>query len=475
MDPISRRALLFSLAATLVIGLAAFRVIVATTGGSLVWSDGLAYFFHARSLVIDGNSDITNEFDEFDHRYPADRIGSSLMDSIRKNVSRNSQGLIVSPWPIGMGLVAAPFYAAGYLAESMVARWQNREPDSYGLIPQYFFALSSLVFGWLGFWSTYLCCREIGDKSQSYVATFAVVLGSPAVFYIFVNPSMAHAVSFGICATFTLLWLRQWMRAPTVRVMAVLGFLLGLLIAIRLQNAIFGTLLAALVIRQVASSGWSRAIGLALAGIAACVAPLSALVLHSLAYSGAHVSLGIQQNSIAVIGNYPINIKSPFFWDVLFSCRHGAFNWTPVLALGTIGLLYCVRRKMWAVPLLIVFLLNVYLIGGIGIADPSGKIPTFETSNWNDHWKGGTSFGMRYLTEVTPIFAIGLAALLNLFFRTAFIKAFSQLVLITMIVWNGLLILAYGLNTVSRTHCVTYSERWAGVLQALTKVERNVR
>jgi hypothetical protein len=475
METISRRALLLSLVATVAIGLIAFRVTVATTGGFLVWSDGLAYFFHARSLVLDANSDITNEFDEFDHRYPAGRPSSAVMDSIRRNVTRNDQGLIVSPWPIGMGMVAVPFYAAGYLVESLTAGFQNRNPDSYGIIPQYFFALSSLVFGWLGFWATYLCCREISDRSRSYLATLAVVFGSPAVFYIFVNPSMAHAVSFGISAVFVLHWLRQWLREPSMQLMALLGFILGLLIAIRLQNAIFGALLAALVIRQVPFSGLIRASKLAVVGFATCILPLLALALHSLAYSGSHASLAIQQNGIAVIGNYPIHLMSPFFWDVLFACRHGAFNWAPVLALGTLGLICCAPRRLWIVPLLIVLVLNVYLIGGIGIADPSGKIPSFDTSNWNDHWKGGASFGMRYLTEVTPMFAIGLAGLLNLVFRGTFTKSSWYLLMIVMVVWNGLLVLAYGLNTVSRTQCVTYGERWTGVNQVLGKFQRNSR
>jgi hypothetical protein len=38
------------------------------------------------------------------------------------------------------------------------------------------------------------------------------------------------------------------------------------------------------------------------------------------------------------------------------------------------------------------------------------------------------------------------------------------------VLWNGLLILAYGLNTVSRTYCVTYMEMATGVGQALTRV-----
>lgn len=470
---ISRRVFLISLAVTFAIGLVAFRVTVATTSGFLVWSDGLAYFFHARSLVIDGNSDVTNEFDEFDRRYPANRPSNSVMDSMRRNVARNSEGLIVSPWPIGMGMVAAPFYAAGFLVESIIARSQNREPDSYGLIPQYFFGFSSLVLGFLGFWATYLCCREVSDKSRSYLATFGVVFASPAVFYVFVNPSMAHGVSFGICAILTLLWLRQWLRGSGPQALGILGLLLGVLVAIRLQNAIFGVLVAALVIREGRRAGWLRSSISALAALAACAIPLSALALHSIAYGPAHATITMQENSVAMIGNYPVHLKSPFFLDALFSCRHGAFHWTPVLALGAVGLFCSARRQLWAVVLLVAVLLNVYLIGAIGIADPSGRIATFDTANWNDHWKGGASFGMRYLTECTPIFAIGLAGLLSTLYRTGIAKVFWNVGLGVLVVWNGLLILAYGLNTVSRTHCVTYYEKWVGVSQVLAKVVRN--
>jgi hypothetical protein len=471
----SRRVIFLSIAGTIILGLVAFRVTILTTGGFLVWSDGLAYFFHARSLVLDGNTDITNEFNEFDRRYPVGRSGSSPMDSIRRNVSHNPDGKIVSPWPIGMGMVAAPFYAVGFAVESITARVQHRAADSYGLIPQVFFALSSLVCGWLGFLATYFCCREVSNRSSSYLATFGAVLAGSAVFYVFVNPTMAHAVSFGIAATLILYWLKQWRRDGGCNSMLLLGFLLGSLVTIRLQNGIFGILLAVLVLREGWRSGWLRAVTSAVVGFVGLALPLSALALHSIRNGSSRSTFSLQEGGVALLGGYPVHLKSPFFFDVLFSCRHGAFHWTPVLAFGAVGLLWLTRRELWAGVLLLTLVIHVYLIGSIGIMDPGGTIPIFDPSNWNDHWKGGASFGMRYLTECTPIFAIGLAVLLSGLMRYMAGKVLGYVMVSGLIMWNGLLILAYGMNTVSRTQCVTYAEKGVGVSQVTAKIFGSIR
>ena len=154
------RILWLSIIATLAIGLVAFRVTVSTTGGFLVWSDGFAYFFQARSLVIDGDADITNEFNEFDKRYPKESAKGAMLESIRNFTSRDrNTGQIHSPWPIGMGAVLAPFYALGYGIEIVASHIQGRNADSYGLIPQYFFAFGSLAFGLLGFWSIFFVIK----------------------------------------------------------------------------------------------------------------------------------------------------------------------------------------------------------------------------------------------------------------------------------------------------------------------------
>ena len=61
---------------TLCVGLIAFRVTVSTTSGSIVWSDGLAYFMYARSIAVDFDTDLTNEYQELNDRFASDQRDS---------------------------------------------------------------------------------------------------------------------------------------------------------------------------------------------------------------------------------------------------------------------------------------------------------------------------------------------------------------------------------------------------------------
>jgi hypothetical protein len=214
--------------------------------GSVVKWDGVAYFLHARTLVIDRDlslsadlADAQGKFDEFSvkdvrgYAYVSERTGRTKL-----------------PWPIGSGVVMAPFYAAGWVLERFAAAAHGRPPDSYGELPQRLFALGSLVYGWLGIWCSYLLCRRVGSSGGAVIAGAAMVLGGPLVFYMLVQPSMMHAASFGLFGLAALLWWRLWHEDARPLYVVFFGLIIGLLIAIRYQNAVFGVLLAGLAIRH---------------------------------------------------------------------------------------------------------------------------------------------------------------------------------------------------------------------------------
>ncbi|MEN8165890.1 MAG: hypothetical protein ABFR65_00245 [Pseudomonadota bacterium] len=466
----SPRLILLSAIATLIIGLATFTVTTVSTSGSLVWSDGLPYFLYARSAVLDLDTDITNEYDELDAQFPAD---AKLMVPLRSWTMRDPRtGRIVTPWPVGAGLVMVPFYASGYAVELAAAAITGQRPDSYGIIPQYFFCFGALAYGLLGFWAIFLCCREVADDTPAYLASLGIIFGGPAAFYIFFNPSMAHASSLGLISLLILLWLRQWRDGTSHSGIAFLGLLLGTAFTVRYQNALFGVLPLALMFRETSRRPFSRLLLIGSSGIAGLLIPLSIQFLHAY-FWGASGDPVISQQSGVVVGQYPFDLKSPYFFHVLFSSRHGAFYWAPVLAMGMLGLVWAARRQSWAWPLLIALLVNVYLIGALGMAYSDLQPGTGQESDWNTHWRGAPSFGMRYLTECAALFAIGLAVLIDSSTRWVG-KLFWPLVLSLLAVWNGLLILAYGLKTISRSYSLTYHDMLIGVSEALKQLVQRI-
>jgi hypothetical protein len=186
----------------------------------------------------------------------------------------------------------------------------------------------------------------------------------------------------------------------------------------------------------------------------AAVAAAVPLVLQSLhfAFSGAFVGGQAEATPSEglVLADNAFDLASPHFLHVLFSCQHGLFYWAPLLGVGFLGLIGAARGTGWARLFLATFLCNVYIVGAL-----SGT-----------NWTGGYAFGMRYLVESTPLLAVGLATLMDVRKERAWRIGWVTL-LGVCVVWNGLLILAYGMSTISHGDCVTHGEMLSGVVEAI--------
>jgi len=446
-------------AATLLLATLSFSFTARTTGGWLVWSDGLAYFLYARSAVVDLDLDLRNDIAHVVDMHPAD---PKTLEPLLKWTRVSEDGSVHLPWPVGAGLVLVPFYAAGYLVESARAAHLDAAPDSYGLIPQYGFAYGSVAFGLIGVWALIRLTSLLVRPVAAQVASWAVVLSGPVVFYVLAHPSMAHASSFGLLALATLLWLRSWLGGVTNGRLVSLGLLVGIAVTVRYQNALFAILPLALVLKDLRERGVRRAAGPAIiAAVLAAAAPLMLIGPHL------HSTLSPDSSTVTTAG-YPVDLTSPYFFDVLFSCRHGAFHWAPLFGVATLGLPLLIARKQSAMAITLVLLLlaNVYLIGGLGLSTQAysgGRT----TGDWLTHWDQAPSFGMRYLTECAPIFAIGLALLLD---RARKRITLASCALALFALWNALLMLAYGLQTITRSGCLSYADAVRGALAALARL-----
>jgi hypothetical protein len=449
---VSRRTVAWSVALTLAVAVGILSLNSFVPDGSIIRSDGLAYFMYARSIVVDHDTDLTAEYPAVMQRYANQPHLTTSLVIYGHRVP--GTGKFVVPWPIGAGVLMAPFYAVGYGAEYAVASLQHRAPDDFGAIPQYAVALGSVLFGVLAFWTSFACCVRIGTVRAAYLGSLSALLASPAVFYIFFAPTMAHAISLGLVGLLTWMFLVSW-QDGTQRVF-LLGLLLGVLVAVRYQNVLFGLMVIALLARDT----WRRgvAVGLretAMVALGGAI-PIAMQAAHYVAMNG--LSLGYQADTgqgLVLLNHARIGLDASQFVGVMFSCNKGAFYWAPLMAIGVVGLLDAARRHAWATIMVAIFLANVVLISLLRWGNATAL-------------DMGVSFGMRYLTECCVLVAMGLAALASKA-RTRAVWQCSVAVAALFSVWNLALVLAY-VMTIPRAGCVTYPEMAHGMGRAAVKV-----
>jgi len=449
---VSKRALIVSALVTALVGTAAFTVTIRwSRTKSVLKQDGLAYLLYTRSLLFDLDTDVTGELDGL----PA-RFGVDATESVERYRRLNPiTGRETLPWPIGVAFFQAPFYATGMLVEGIAAGVAGRPADTLGPIPQLAFAAGTLFWSLLGFWVTVRLCREIAEPRAALLATLAAAFTGPLVFYTFFHPTMSHGVSFALVATLALWWLRLWRRedAARGRSWAWVGLVFGAMLAVRYQNLVYGLLPAALVVREATRRGLRPGLRAAAWIAAGAFLPVALEVAHLVVNHGlfGRSELASVEDAASVLGQENVRVWSPHFFDVLVSCQHGAFYWAPFLAVGFAGLVWGgVRVGRWAWVLVATILAQAYLIG------------TLQDISWS----AAAAFGMRYLTECAPFFALGFAtwmaaartrARLSLWWGAAGVFAAA----------NGLLIVAWSLRTISQEQCVTWPEMADGVGRAL--------
>jgi hypothetical protein len=431
---------------------AAFRI---TDSRNLLKQDGIAYFLYARSIVVDFDTDVTGDADVAWRRF-----NSSTTRTLSDWGTRiPSTGAYVLPWPIGMGVVMAPFYALGWAVEIVVARVLGRAPDSYGVIPQVFFASGSLFYGLVGFWLTVACCRAVMRRGVAArdtewtgeLATLTVSLGGPLVFYVFFYPTMAHAPSFAYVALYTWVWLRAWERGTDRRGAFLLGGLLGLVTIVRYQSAMFGVMLMGLAIREGRRKSPRDAFGVVAAGLLGLSIPVAIQVAHLLIVLGPALASG--EASLWSTAKNPLDLASPGFLEVLFGCQHGAFHGSPAMGVAFFALAVSAWKEGWARVLAATFLAHVFLIGSL--EDQANRLP-------------GGAPGMRYLTECTTLLSIGLAAALHRVPSRR--RRWVWPALWLLVLWYLGVVAAFALRTIPQDGCVTWMDMARGIIASLKRV-----
>jgi hypothetical protein len=402
------------------VGLLGVLVAALLSHDNRISADGIDHYVYLRSLWVDHDLDLGNDYDA------VTRGRAAVAD-------KTPLGRTANPHPIGPALVWVPFYAVA----DGIARWRGEPADGLGPVYRDAVSLASLLYGWLGLVLLYRTARRVAGAAAALLATLGMALGTFLYWYLVQDPTMAHAAAFGAAALVVWLWLRP---SPTGLARAVaLGGACGLAAILRWQAALLFVLVAAEAVERLSKRERPIVVlrDLAVAAASAVVVFTPQLVVFKLLYGS---WLTIPQGSAFLAG-------APAWSGVLFSPRHGLFSWSPFLYVAVAGLVLWLRRSpAKALAAVVVFLLCARL--NAGVAD----------------WWGGSSFGGRRFDIALPLLGVATALFFQWIASVVARRPALALggIVATFALWNALLVSSFRSGAWDYSGPVTFEEMGRG-------------
>jgi hypothetical protein len=415
-DAVARRCIIGS-------GLLCAAIFAATipfprVDGHLLGSDGLSYYAILRSVILDGDLDLANDY--------------VLVDASLRGVT--VAGLRENPFAIGASILWFPFFLIAHaLSHLLVALGVNVATNGVTYIYETAISAGTISYATLAFLLVYRIARRLSDAASALFAVLAMWWATQAIYYVVAEPSMSHGLTIFSGAVF----LTVWYPPPLDRSSAdwvKIGLATALNALVRWQQGI-------IVLIPIAELFWRRKQRrLSLSAATWRLALLIAAVL-----------LGFTPQFWMWLTLYarPITIpQGSHFMDwfgpnpllTLFSTRHGLITWHPIFLLALLGLPRLWKRDR-ALALAIAFVALGQLYINSAVRD----------------WWGNDGFGGRRFTTLVPYLTLSLAALLHGIRST---KAQRWMIgcLIALVLWNGLSFAQYRLGFVSKSEALTARE-----------------
>ena len=410
-----------------------------------VRGDGVGYYAYARAIVVNHSLQFEPDWLRANPSFYLGRIDA--LGHLRADQYTRT-GHVDNHFTIGPALIWIPFLAITHAVVLGVDHLGARIPaDGFSWPYIDTMAFITALAGFLGLFLSFRLARKYFSERWAFLSTLGIWFASSLLVYMYFNPSWSHAHSAFTVALF--LWF--WDRTRATRTLSqwlLLGLIAGLMLDVYYPNALF--LLVVLVELAVTAARIFRSrlssktrefralvFGSSLFAAALVFAFLPTLISRSIIY-GSPFSTGYTEVGIW-------HLTNPLLGQVLFSSDHGLFSWTPILLLASAGLFLVVRRDRvlgWAVvfsALAFYFLIATY-----------------------PDWDGISSYGNRFFVSLTPIFILGLTALLAASeklvrnSRVAWRAAIAGIAL--LVLWNLGLLFQWGMHLIPDRGPISWSE-----------------
>jgi len=413
-----------------------FLVVKIHYTGWAIGSDGLGYYAHLRSAVVDKDFHYANEFIEYN------KFGHVVPDPYLRTETDH----VPNKYFVGPAILWTPFFL---LAHVLTIESENfgikLAPDGYSVLYQFFIGLGSIIYGLIGLILIYKILLYFFQRKEALFATVLITLSTNVLYYLTTEPTMTHAMSLFAVSLFAYLWIKD-IGDRTYQSVMLLGIAAGLMTLIRPQDMLFSILIVMELSgifklnASVAPSIFKRTTQAVLFGVCFLFTLIPQFIVWKILYG---------KFILYSYSGEVFNLFSPHLLDTLFSAYHGLISWTPVIlpALAGLGLFYRKQPKIWAI-LLIAFALQWYLNAAWGC------------------WWFGVSFGNRAYISCSFIFAIGIADLLSTAKKWALTVRFIS---VALIVWNLLFISQYTLGMLPHNEPVVWKQVFINQYKVIDK------
>jgi len=381
-----------------------------------ITADGVAYYAETRSLVLDGDLDLANEY-----AVPIERYSPLGDAGPRAIVPRDLDGSFNHDVNLGIVVLLGPFFLAAHAVAALLGALSgaigNAAPFAMDGFSRIYvlaiaFGTNALVAAGLGLLASHLA--PLVGRGVAIAAACMIWLGSSLFFWSTQRPAHAHAPLVVIECLFVVLFLSRGRSTRDALAWLVMGALWGLMLTVRPIAGFYAAVPAAFLLLEAArawrawTTGGTAGPTRAREALVLLTPPLVAGALFlvgsllgrlpQLVFAGDTSILGSGYYTDTsyiggAIGSNPLGGLASLMFDPL----QGVAWWIPIVPLSFVGLLWIWRRDRMTAVAAATWAALIW--GFAALLDPPERF-------------GGFGLVSRHLVEATPVYVIGMAGLL---------------------------------------------------------------